>query len=86
MTWINSNITGWSAFASLALFFIFALVREKIVLPKSQDRLIAAERDRAEFYKAAVDIERSRNDVLVGGLVEIVKEIRAAVSDPRRPL
>lgn len=86
MQWLSADVTGWGAFASLALFFIYALVRERIVLPKSADRLLEAERDRADFYKAAVDIERQRNDVLVGGLVDIVKEIRAAVSDPKRPL
>lgn len=46
----------------------------------------AAEATKTDFYREAHRLERERNEVLMGGLVTIVTEIRRAVADPdRRP-
>jgi hypothetical protein len=96
--WLRSDVTGWALASSLVVAFVVALAREWIVLRHSHNRLIAAEATKAEvaeaktaveaektaFFREAHKIERERNDVLTGGLVAMVTEIRRAVGDPKR--
>lgn len=95
MGFLDSQVTGWGAFGSLAALFVTWLLLERIVPRRSLDRQLKG-RDEAmaralaekqvtvDFYREALAIERTRNDVLAGGLSAMVGDIRAAVLAPGR--
>lgn len=81
----------------MVILVLTGLMSERLVPRRSLDRqlrerdaelvrALAERQDRADFYREAHTLERQRNDVLNEGLVTVVKEIRAAVGDPTRPL
>jgi hypothetical protein len=96
--WLGSNVTGWGVASAVIIGFVTSLARGWIVLRPVHRALLAAEAKavaaeqartaaevtKTEFYREAYALERERNNVLSGGLVAMVAEIRRAVGDPKR--
>lgn len=96
MEWLSRDVTGWGAFASLAFLVVVGFITERFVSRRAHDRdlreaaaalllALAGKDELIAFFREAHKIEQARNEVLAGGLVQIVTDIRAAVLDPNRP-